>query len=400
MSIPWRVPDVPRAVAWLFAVTSGLAVANVYYAQPLLDAIADEFRISHATAGMLITWTQIGYGLGLLLVVPLGDIWNRRSLIIGQSILTAVALVSIGVAPNRVVLLAGLAALGLMSVVAQVIVAYAAILAPAAERGRVVGIVTSGIVIGILLARTAAGAMSDLFGWRSIYFASAGATLVLAVLLLRVLPRVEAISASISYPKLIASMFTLLIEEPVLRVRGMLALFIFAAITMLLTPLVLPLSAPPYLLSHTEVGLFGLAGAAGALGASRAGHEADLGFAQRTTGVALTLMLAAWGLIALLPFSLWWLMIGVVVIDFGLQSVHVSSQSLIYQVRPEARSRLAAAYMIFYSIGCAAGSIASTLIYAKAGWNGVCTAGAGVSALALIFWVVTKRGMDTVSSQR
>ena len=379
-----------RVLVWLFAVTSGLAVANVYYAQPLLDAIADEFRISHATAGMLITWTQIGYGLGLLLIVPLGDVWNRRHLIIGQSIFTVATLIAVGAAPNGVVLIAGLAALGLMSVVAQVIVAYAAILAPVTERGRIVGIVTSGIVIGILLARTAAGAMSDWFGWRSIYFASAGVTLVLTGLLLYVLPRADPAHANVSYPRLIASMFKLLAEERVLRVRGTLALFIFAAITMLLTPLVLPLSAAPFMLSHTEVGLFGLAGAAGALGASRAGRAADLGHAQRTTGVALILMLAAWGLIALLPYSLWWLAIGVVVIDFGLQSVHVSSQSLIYQVRPEARSRLAAAYMIFYSIGCAAGSIASTLIYARDGWNGVCIAGASISACALIFWMVTK----------
>lgn len=379
-----------RVLVWLFAVTSGLAVANVYYAQPLLDAIADEFHISHATAGMLITWTQVGYGLGLLLVVPLGDVWNRRHLIIGQSILAMGALIAVGTAANGGVLIAGLAALGLMSVVAQVIVAYAAILAPVTERGRIVGIVTSGIVIGILLARTAAGAMSDWFGWRSIYFASAGVTLVLTGLLLYVLPRADPARANVSYPRLIASMFKLLAEERVLRVRGTLALFIFAAITMLLTPLVLPLSAAPFMLSHTEVGLFGLAGAAGALGASRAGRAADLGHAQRSTGVALILMLAAWGLIALLPYSLWWLAIGVVVIDFGLQSVHVSSQSLIYQVRPEARSRLAAAYMIFYSIGCAAGSIASTLIYARAGWNGVCIAGASISACALIFWMVTK----------
>ena len=379
-----------RVLVWLFAVTSGLAVANVYYAQPLLNAIADEFHISHATAGMLITWTQVGYGLGLLLVVPLGDVWNRRHLIIGQSILAMGALIAVGTAANGGVLIAGLAALGLMSVVAQVIVAYAAILAPVTERGRIVGIVTSGIVIGILLARTAAGAMSDWFGWRSIYFASAGVTLVLTGLLLYVLPRADPARANVSYPRLIASMFKLLAEERVLRVRGTLALFIFAAITMLLTPLVLPLSAAPFMLSHTEVGLFGLAGAAGALGASRAGRAADLGHAQRSTGVALILMLAAWGLIALLPYSLWWLAIGVVVIDFGLQSVHVSSQSLIYQVRPEARSRLAAAYMIFYSIGCAAGSIASTLIYARAGWNGVCIAGASISACALIFWMVTK----------
>ena len=389
-----------RVLVWLFAVTSGLAVANVYYAQPLLDAIADEFHISHATAGMLITWTQVGYGLGLLLVVPLGDVWNRRHLIIGQSILAMGALIAVGTAANGGVLIAGLAALGLMSVVAQVIVAYAAILAPVTERGRIVGIVTSGIVIGILLARTAAGAMSDWFGWRSIYFASAGVTLVLTGLLLYVLPRADPARANVSYPRLIASMFKLLAEERVLRVRGTLALFIFAAITMLLTPLVLPLSAAPFMLSHTEVGLFGLAGAAGALGASRAGRAADLGHAQRSTGVALILMLAAWGLIALLPYSLWWLAIGVVVIDFGLQSVHVSSQSLIYQVRPEARSRLAAAYMIFYSIGCAAGSIASTLIYARAGWNGVCIAGASISACALIFWMVTKPSVTPGAATR
>lgn len=154
--------------------------------------------------------------------------------------------------------------------------------------------------------------------------------------------------------------------------------------------MILPLSAPPFSLSHTEVGLFGLAGAMGAIGAARAGRLADRGLAQRTTGISLTLMLASWLPISLLGHSIWGLVVGVVTIDFGLQSVHVANQSLIYRVRPEAQSRLTAGYMVFYSIGCAIGSIASTVVYAQAGWSGVCAAGGAISAIALVFWALTR----------
>jgi len=176
----------------------------------------------------------------------------------------------------------------------------------------------------------------------------------------------------------------------VLRIRAVLAMLIFMSVTMLLTPMVLPLTAPPFSLSHTQVGLFGLAGAAGALGAARAGRQSDRGRAQRTTCIGLSAMLLSWGLIAMLPWSIWAMVIGVIVIDFGLQSVHVANQSLIYRVRPEAQSRLTAGYMIFYSIGSATGSMASTMVYAHAGWNGVCLAGALVSGAALLFWALTR----------
>jgi predicted MFS family arabinose efflux permease len=381
-------------VALLFAVACGLAVANVYYAQPLLDTMADEFGISHAAVGIIITITQIGYGFGLLLMVPLGDILNRRRLIIGQSLLSVLALLTVAAAPSYLVLFIGMTGVGLLAVVTQVLVAYAAALAAPAERGRVVGVVTSGIIIGILLARTISGTLSDLFGWRSVYVVSAAATLVIAVLLAKVLPRredrVSTTDPAMTYPKLIGSVFVLFVEEPVLRVRATLALLIFTAITILWTPMVLPLGAPPFSLSHTEIGLFGLAGAMGAIGAARAGRLADRGRAEHTTGVALAIMLVSWLPIALLPYSLWGLIIGVVAIDFGLQSAHVANQSLIYRVRPEARSRLTAGYMIFYSIGCATGSIASTLVYARAGWSGVCLVGAMISAFALVFWALTR----------
>lgn len=322
-----------RPLALLFAIACGLAVANVYFAPPLLDAIADSFGMSHATIGMIVSISQVGYGLGLLLIVPLGDLIDRRRLIAGQSVLSALALLAVCFAPTSLALLVAMAAIGLLAVVTQALVAYAASLAKPHERGQVVGIVTSGIVIGILLARTIAGAMADLAGWRSVYAVSAVLTLIIAALLFHLLPRNEVRRTKIAYPKLIRSVFLLFAEESVLRIRAVIAMFIFADITMLLTPLVLPLSAPPFSLSHTQIGLFGLAGAAGALAASRAGRWADRGHAQRTTGIALTIMLLSWLPVAFMQVSLWFLIIGIVTIDFALQAVHVSNQSLIYRDR-------------------------------------------------------------------
>ncbi|WP_202369810.1 MFS transporter [Pseudomonas sp. MWU318] len=377
------------SVVLLFAIACGLAVGNVYYAQPLLDAMAEAFAMSPATIGIVITLTQIGYGIGLVLLVPLGDLLNRRRLIVTQTLLSAAALLMIALAPNSVWLLLGMTLTGLLAVVTQVLVAYAATLAIPAQRGRVVGVVTSGIVVGILLARTIAGAMADLAGWRAIYLLSAGLTLLMALLLLRVLPKDEAAQPASRYGALIASVFRLFRQEPVLRQRAILALLTFASAMVLWTPMVLPLAAPPLSLSHSEIGLFGLAGAAGALAAARAGHLADRGLGQWVSGLSLLLMLASWLPIALTQSSLWALLLGVITLDLGLQAVHVTSQSMIYSVRPEAQSRLTAGYMLFYSIGSALGSITSTAMYAWAGWTGVCLLGAAINAVALSYWWLT-----------
>lgn len=384
---PLPVSGIRAPVVLLFAVACGLAVGNVYYAQPLLDAMGQAFGMPAASIGGVVSLTQVGYGLGLLLLVPLGDLLNRRRLIVGQTLLSVVALLVVALAPSSTWLLLGMACCGLLAVVTQVLVAYAANLAAPHERGRVVGMVTSGVVIGILLARTVSGSMADLAGWRSVYLLSAGLTLLMALLLWRVLPKTEQKPAASHYGQLIRSVFSLFREEKVLRDRALLAMLIFAAGTVLWTPLVLPLSAPPLSLSHTEIGLFGLAGAAGALGAARAGAWADRGWAQWTSGLALALMLASWLPIALTQSSLWALLVGVITFDLGLQAMHVTSQSLIYSVRPEAQSRLAAGYMVFYSIGSACGSIASTTVYAWAGWTGVCLLGAAINGLALLYWL-------------
>ncbi|VWB58359.1 major facilitator transporter [Burkholderia aenigmatica] len=380
-----------RPVTLLFATTAGFAVANVYYAQPLLDTLAHQFDISRAAIGGIMTITSVCYGLGLLLLVPLGDLWDRRRMILIQTVVCALALLAIATATRTSVLFAGMALIGFLSVVTQVLVSFAAGLAEPAERGQVVGTVTSGIVLGILLARTFSGAIADLAGWRAVYFTSAGVMLLLAVVLSRVLPLHRLPGVAEPYPRLIASVFALFAQEHVLRVRAFIAFLHFAAAMTLWTPMVLPLSAPPLSLSHTEIGLFGLAGAAGALGAARAGRLADRGLAQWTSGIGLALMLVSWLPTALVMHSLAALVVGVIAFDLGLQAVHVTNQSLIYGVRPDARSRLTAGYMLFYAAGCASGSIASTCVYARFGWAGVCTLGAAFSATALLFWYATLR---------
>lgn len=377
----------------LFAVASGLAVANAYFAHPLLDVMADDLGLSRTIAGLIVGATQLGYGFGLLLLVPLGDLLDRRKLIVGQSLLSVLALACVGFSQSAAMLLGAMAVVGLLAVVTQALVAYAASLARPSERGHVVGIVTSGIVIGILLARTVAGTLTDLSGWRTVYFASALLTLMIAFLLWKALPRQERSTIGLSYGRLIASLATLIVEEPVLLIRGIIAMLIFANITTLLTPLVLPLSAPPFAFSHTQIGLFGLAGVAGALGATRAGRWTDRGHGQLTTGIALGLMLLSWLMIAQLNHSILWVVAGVLLIDFGLQAVHVTNQAMIYRVRPEAQNRLTAAYMVFYSIGSAVGSSLSTVAYAHAGWPGVCVLGAAVSLVTLLFWAATFKAM-------
>lgn len=384
-------PTMSRAVILLFATACGMSVANIYFAQPLLDQLALEFAIDHSIIGLIITITQIFYGLGLLLLVPLGDLLNQRRLIIGQMLLSTVALFIVGTASYAVVLFAGMALVGLLAVVTQTLVAFAATMASSTERGRVVGIVTSGIVIGILLARTFAGLLTDLTGWRSVYLVSATLMLLMVGLFLKVLPKGEREVKSLSYWQLISSVFTLFIQERTLLIRSVVAMLIFANFSILWTPLVLPLSAAPLALSHSVIGAFGLVGVTGAFAAAQAGKLADRGYGQKTTGIALMLLLISWLFINYLEQSLWALVVGIVLLDLAVQAVHVTNQAMILPLRTEARSRLTAGYMVFYSIGSAGGSIASTQTYALFGWEGVCLLGASISTIALLFWVMTKR---------
>lgn len=391
---PGLAAPMPRSLVALFACASGLSVANVYYAQPLLDALAADFAISHAAVGGVITATQVGCALALLLLVPLGDRMDRRRLMLGQLAALVVALVGVGLATSSTALLFGMLAVGLLgTAMTQGLIAYVATAAAPSERGRVVGAAQGGVVIGLLLARVQAGAIADLAGWRGVYFFSALVMLALGAMLWRVLPMQVPPSRRLSYAQLILSMFTLLRHERVLQIRGVIALLMFTAFSIFWSVLVLLLSAPPYTFSHTLIGAFGLVGVVGALGAARAGHWADRGLGQWTSALALLLLQVSWLPLSFATNSLWSLVIGIIALDFGGQVIHVTNQSMIFSSQPQAHSRLVGCYMLFYSVGSGLGAIASTSAYAAFGWSGVCVLGAGVSGLALVFWAATLRYM-------
>lgn len=372
----------------LFSVTCALAVANVYFAQPLLDSMAQSLGVASSMIGVVVTATQVGYALGLLFIVPLGDLLNRKGLILTQVLLSAIALAGVGAAQQWLALLGAMVIVGLLAVMVQVLVAYAAVLATPSQRGQAVGTVTSGIVLGILLARFTSGLIADLAGWRAVYFVSSGLMLALAAVFWKVLPATESPRNRNTYPALIRSMFRLFMTEPVLRIRGLLALLIFAAFSVLWTSMVLPLSAPPLSLSHTAIGL---AGVAGALAARRAGRWADQGLGQRVTGLSLVILTLSWLPIAFAQTSLIALVCAVVLLDFAVQAVHVTNQSLIFAARPDAQSRMVGAYMCFYSVGSALGAAAATQVYAQWGWTAVSLLGASISATALVLWLITWR---------
>jgi predicted MFS family arabinose efflux permease len=236
-----------RAMLLLLAMACGLSVANIYYAQPLLDTMAHDLGIDPAAIGIVVTLTQIGYAFGLMLIVPLGDLMDRRRLVVGQTVLSAIALVVVGTASSAAVLLTGMVLVGLLAVVVQVLVAFAATLATPAERGRSIGTVTSGVVTGILLARFFSGALADIGGWRSVYLTSAALMLIIAALLFRILRgNQQKALAELSYPLLLRSTVALFVQEPILRERAMFALLIFASFSVFWTSIVLPLSAPPF----------------------------------------------------------------------------------------------------------------------------------------------------------
>ncbi|MCS3802827.1 putative MFS family arabinose efflux permease [Chromobacterium alkanivorans] len=390
--------NTPANLVWLFAVASGLSVANVYYAQPLLDALARDFAISQAAVGGVVTATQAGCALALLLLVPLGDLLERRRLMAAQLLALAAALTAVAMARTAPALLAGVLAVGLLgTAMTQGLIAYAASAAAPHEQGRVVGAAQSGVFIGLLLARVFAGAVSDLAGWRGVYLSAAALMLAIALPLWRRLPALAPAANAMRYPALLASMLTLLRREKALQVRGMLALLMFAAFNIFWSALALPLSAPPHNYSHTAIGALGLVGALGALAAARAGQWADRGQGQRTSAAALALLLLAWWPLSLMQQSLAALLVGILLLDLGGQALHVTNQSLIFRACPEAHGRLVGLYMLFYALGSGLGAIGATAAYAHAGWQAVCGLGAAVSLLALLFWWATLRLTPTVA---
>jgi predicted MFS family arabinose efflux permease len=381
---------IPRGLVLLLATTCGAAAANLYYAQPLLHTLGHVFSVSTGTSGLIITIAQIGYVVGLAFVVPLGDLVERRRLITATMLLTAAAMVACGLAPSFGVFAAATAIVGLGSVAAQVIVPMSSSLARPEERGRVVGTVMSGLLIGILLARTFSGIVAGALGWRVVFFSAAGLILVLALTLHRALPRVPPTS-DLRYASILRSVFTLVAGEPVLRQRMLLGALAFGCFSTLWTSLSFLLSAAPFHDGNAVIGLFGLAGVAGAGAATFVGRLADRGHGWIATTVAWLAMLVAFGILYLARHSTIGLIAGIIVLDLGVQAAHISNQHAIYALAPEARSRLTTAYMVAYFTGGAALSALTSSLYAADGWGGVCVVGGVTALLGVMVWAATFR---------
>lgn len=373
------------ALILLMSVATGLAVASNYYAQPLLDTIARAFNLSASSAGFIVTAAQLGYAAGLLFLVPLGDMFERRMLIVSMTLLAAGGMLITASSQSLTMMIIGTALTGLFSVVAQILVPLAATLASPEKRGKVVGTIMSGLLLGILLARTAAGLLASLGGWRTVYWVASVLMVVMALALWRGLPKVKQ-ENHLNYPQLLASVFSLFTQDKLLRTRALLGCFTFANFSILWTSMAFLLAAPPFNYSEGVIGLFGLAGAAGALGARPAGGLADKGKSHLTTSAGLVLLLLSWAAIWYGHVSVLALIVGILVLDLTVQGVHITNQTVIYRVKPEARNRLTAGYMTSYFIGGAAGSLISASAWQHAGWSGVCAIGAIVATINLLVW--------------
>jgi predicted MFS family arabinose efflux permease len=383
---------ISRSLVGLLAFSCGATVANLYYAQPLLHTIAHAFSVSNGTAGLLVTVSQAGYVVGLALVVPLGDRLERRGLIASTLVVTAAALGLAAAAPTFAVFAIALALIGVTVVVAQIIVPMSSSLASEEQRGSVVGTVMSGLLIGILVARTVGGVLAQLLGWRAVFVIAAVAMLILSAVLRWALPRVPA-TERLPYPTLLRTVLRLVREEPLLRQRMLLGSTAFGCFSVLWTSLAFLLSGPPYRYGNAVIGLFGLAGLAGALAAQVAGRLADRGHGRHATTGSIVVLLLSWGLLAFGRSSLIALIVGIAVLDLGAQAMHISNQSAIYSLHGQARSRLTTAYMVAYFMGGVALSAASTALYSAGGWGAVCALGAATAAVGLVSWLVTERVM-------
>ncbi len=377
----------PGLVA-LLALAAGVSVGNIYYVQPLLPKLAVHFAASPRAIGYVPMLTQVGYAAGLLLFIPLGDVVERKRLILTLFACSAAALVASAAAPSLAWLAGASFLVGLAAVVPHVALPLATHLAAPSERGRVIGVVMSGLLAGILVARAVSGVVATAVGWRAVYLLAAVVMVVLGIALRSLLPPSPP-SAALRYPALLASLLSLTRAHAELRQASLLGAAGFGAFSVFWTTLAFLLAGPPYHLGSDVAGLFGLLGAAGALAAPLVGRLTDRQGSRFTIGVALAIALASFVVFAALGTRLWGLAAGVVLMDVGVQSNQVANLARIHALDPAARSRLSTVYMVTYFAGGALGTWAGAYCWAAWGWPGVSAAGAAFPAAALALWAAS-----------
>ena len=380
------LPRPPFSLLALLAMTAGATVANIYYCQPLLDAIAATFHVGAEAATRVVTATQFGVATGFLLLVPLGDTFERKRLILGTTTLSALMLIVVALAPSIGSLIAASGVMGFVCITPHLVVPYAAAAVAPERRGRTVGTVMSGLLIGILLSRTLSGTIGAHVGWRAVFWLAAAVMFTLTIVLMAALPP-QAPVRRVPYRELLGSIWTLLFTEPVLRRHALVGAAGMGAFSAFWTTLTFHLANLPGHYGSATAGLFGLVGAAGALAAVFAGRIADRVEAHLLNGVALLVVVLAFALMGVSGHSLLALSIGVILMDAGVQASHISNQTRIYALAAEMRNRLNGVYMVIYFLGGATGSALGSRAWERFGWPGVCTVGMtlGTVGIAVLF---------------
>ncbi|MCC8409773.1 MFS transporter [Mucilaginibacter sp. UR6-1] len=375
-------PTLTPALTWLMAIGAGMVVANNYYNQPLLAKIAAEFKVTEAKASLIAMLTQIGYATGLLLIIPLGDMLRRKKLILVDFIFIVIALLAAGWAGSIHMLMVASFFIGLTSVIPQLFVPLAAQLARPEESGKAIGTVVSGLLIGVLTSRTVSGFVGEHYGWRAIFFIAAGLMVLLWIALLIKLPDIRP-QFSGTYGSLMRSLVRFVRTEPALRLaaaRGMLA---FASFSAFWTTLVFLLEGPPFFKGADVSGAFGIIGAGGAIAASVVGRLTDKVSRSFIITITLGMMAVSWLIFGVYGYYFIGLIVGVILLDLGLQAMHITNQAIIFALHPEARNRLNTVYMVCYFIGGALGTWLGGLCWQNWKWMGVSVLG-GVLVLAAL----------------
>ena len=386
-------PLAPRLIL-LLAAGAGFAVATLYYSQPILGILGADIGASDHAIGLVPTLTQLGYALGILLLAPLGDRHDRRSIILIKAVLLIAALLLGACAPSIGWLLVASLAIGLTATLAQDIVPAAATLAPLAQRGRVVGTVMTGLLMGILLSRVVSGLVAEHFGWRAIFFVAAASIVLIGIAAWRGLPKF-APTTDLSYAALLGSLRTLWLRHAALRHAALAQGLLAVGFSAFWSTLAVMLNDAPFHLGSAVAGGFGLAGAAGALAAPLAGHLADRRGPELVTRLGTGLSALSFTFLSLAPLltpsaQLWLLGLGAIGFDLGVQASLIAHQTIVYSIEPGARSRLNAVLFVGMFIGMASGAALGSLLLAQWGWVAVTgmAAVAALGALAVRFWKV------------
>lgn len=378
----------------LLAIACGLTAANIYYAQPLAGPISAALGLSSKATGLIVTMTQIGYGLGLLLIVPLGDLMENRRLTLILLTIAGLALLGVGFSTRPLPFLTFSLFIGVGTVAVQVLVPYAAHLATEAARGRVVGNVMSGLLLGVMLARPMSSFITQFSSWHAVFFISAGGMLLLALVLAKTLPK-RVPAGGLRYGDLLSSMAKLVRTTPILRRRALYQAGLFGAFSLFWTTVPLLLAGPVYRLSQGEIALFALAGVAGAIAAPIAGRFADRGWSQLGTALAMVAVGVGFLLTHLVapgsPWSLGLLLVAAIVLDFGLSANMTLGQRIIFSLGAEFRARLNGIYMTTFFFAGAAGSALGGWAYAQGGWSLASWIGFSLSVITLTYFATERR---------